>query len=249
MDSAYQQQLVEAALTGEQLRVRDGTYVRWAPGAGVELWLQVQDRDVVGIAPHFRGEAAMEVALTHRIDRSDESSLAGAFHAWANPSPESFEDGDFPFIFDLPDAARFAGLVLPRATLVQIAAFAHELQSWPDEAAFSSAQGDAQIKYATESFIPSGLFVNEGDSPAAYATFTGRVVRVESRANPFSGASFWWLRVRTLGGEVDVVADPSAVLGDLTPGGVVQGTFWLSGRLPSGLVDPSRPFWRRWMPV
>lgn len=49
--------------------------------------------------------------------------------------------------------------------------------------------------------------------------------------NPATGASFHWAKVRTLGGEVDVVADPEVLNGSLVVGGVVNGSFWLSGRL------------------
>jgi hypothetical protein len=37
--------------------------------------------------------------------------------------------------------------------------------------------------------------------------------------------------VRTLGGTVDMVADPESVEGEPTVGGAVQGSFWLSGRV------------------
>jgi head-tail adaptor len=66
------------------------------------------------------------------------------------------------------------------------------------------------------------------------ALFTGRVLDTGELTNGWSGATFLWARVRTLGGEVDVVADPEIVTGDATVGGVAQGEFWMSGRLPSG---------------
>jgi hypothetical protein len=50
--------------------------------------------------------------------------------------------------------------------------------------------------------------------------------------NETTGDAFWWARVRTLGGEIEVVADPVLLTGPVTPGAVVQGSFWLSGRLP-----------------
>ena len=249
MDTAYQERLLAAALSGEQLRARDGSYVRWAPGAGVELWLQVQAREVIGLAPHFSGDAAMRVALTERLPRPDESALAGAYRAWANPSADSPEEGDYPFIFDLPDAGRFTGLTLPRVASVQIAAFAQELRCFADEAAFDASQSEAEVKYAAESFIPSGLFVKEGEAPAAYAMFTGRVTRAERRQNPYSGGAFWYVAITTLGGAVDVVADPVVVEGEPIAGGVARGSFWLSGRLPNALADPERAFWRRWLPA
>jgi hypothetical protein len=47
--------------------------------------------------------------------------------------------------------------------------------------------------------------------------------------------------VRTLGGEVDMFADPDLLTGYLTKGGIVSGSFWLSGRLldARSLVSPN----------
>lgn len=245
MDAGYQRRLLEAALTGEQFRVRDGAYVRWAPGAGVELWLQLRERDVIGLAPHFAGDSVMPVALTQRVRRPEDSSLAGGMHAWANAFGETPESGDYPFVFEQPDAGRFAGLTLPTSTVVQLAAFGHDLRCFSDEATFDGAQAHAELKYAPESFVPSGLFLGDQELPSAHAMFTGRVLRAEQRVNPFAGGTFWAVRVRTLGGEVDVVADPAAVTGHPVADGILQGSFWLSGRLPSTLADADSEFWSR----
>jgi hypothetical protein len=77
--------------------------------------------------------------------------------------------------------------------------------------------------------------------------FTGTVVDAERLVNEYSGGDFWHARVRTLGGEVDVVADPQAIEGELVPGGIAQGLFWLSGRLSDEMADREGPFWRKWM--
>jgi hypothetical protein len=248
MDASYQRKLVTAALTGEQVRSADGTYVRWTPGAGVELWLQVQNREVIGIAPHFVGSSSMRVAITDRIPRPDESPLAGGVRAWANPPGDAPDDGDYPFVFDLPDPDRFSAVSLPCITSVQLAAFAHDFDSFQDETAFDAAQS-TEIKFAAESFIPTGTFVSEGQSPGAFAMFTGCVTHVERRVNPFSNGPFWWIKVKTFGGEIDVIADPNLIAAEPRVGSIAKGSSWLSGRLPSELADRSPTFWRRWFPA
>lgn len=248
MDESYQERLIDTALSGEQLRSRDGRYVRWSPGAGIELWLQVQHREVVGMAPHFAGPATMRIGITERVSRPDGSPMDGAFRAWANPRGDIPDEGEYPFVFDAPDTRRFTTLAIPGVTTVQLAAFAHELQCFSDEAAYDAAQSDKEVKYAAESFIPSGIFVEEGEPPAAFAIFSGRIVRAARRVNPYSGGGFWWLQVATLGGQVDIVADPALVESEPCEGGIAQGSFWLSGRLPSELADSEGPFWRRWLP-
>jgi hypothetical protein len=248
MDTSYQHRLLKVALTGEQLRFGDGSYVRWSPGAGIEIWLHVRHREVVGLAPHFVGSASMRIGITDRISRPEESPFAGAMRAWANPPGEEPDDGDYPFVFDLPDPNRFSGVELPRITSVQLAAFAHSFDHFRDSAAFDAAQQSSSgLKYAAESFIPSGTFVNEGQAPGAFAIFNGRIRRAERRFNPFSNAPFWWVQVTTLGGDVDVVVDPSILKEDPFIGGIAGGSFWLSGRLPNELADNGTSFWRRWM--
>jgi hypothetical protein len=247
MDSFYQERLVTAALAGERLPSRDGTYVRWTPGAGVEMWLHVKNREVVGLSPHFAGSASMRIGITDRIARPEESPLAGGMRAWANPPGDVPEDGDYPFVFDLPDPDRFSSVALPVITMVQLAAFAHSLDHFHDQSAFDEAQAGAELKYAAESFIPSGTFVEQSHSPGAFALFAGRIAQVERLTNPFSNGAFLAVRINTLGGAVDAVLDPTIVNGKPQVDGIAQGSFWLSGRLPNDLADKDRSFWRRWL--
>ena len=95
-------------------------------------------------------------------------------------------------------------------TEVQLAAFAHELAVFADPDAYAEANEGREMPYAAESFIPSGLFVT-GDEPepAAEAFLTGTVLAARGRLNETTGDAFWWARVRTLGGELEIVADPA----------------------------------------
>ncbi len=192
------------------------------------------DGDVVGLNPHYAGHARMRVGLVARMPRPESSVLDGAFHGWADPTDGDPESGQFPFIFDVPDYELTGAVAVPSIREVQLAAFAHELQAYESEAAYNAAQTGA-IKYAAESFIPAGLFgaaTNEPDAtPQAHAIFTGRVLDTALVTNPATGREFCWAHVRTIGGELDMVADPDLLTGYLTKGGIVSGTFWLSGRL------------------
>jgi hypothetical protein len=55
--------------------------------------------------------------------------------------------------------------------------------------------------------------------------------------NTASGGEFVWARVRTLGGEVEVAADPAIVRGEVVAGGIVTGSFWMTGRIGSAPPD------------
>jgi hypothetical protein len=129
--------------------------------------------------------------------------------------------------------------------------FAHSLECWPDDASYYSeeeerwnpsgaGQGHEERRskgLASESFIPSGTFPSSSEEdaanfvPKAEAIFTGHVLAAELLTNGHSGRKFHHVHVRTLGGEYDVVADPEVVRGEPLLSGVVQGVFWLTGRL------------------
>lgn len=232
-DDDFYQLASRARDEGEALEADNGTYVRWAPGEGIELWAQLdQDDDVIGLNPHFRGKSLMRVGLVQEVSRPEGTPLDGAFYAWANPSEDDPETGEFPFVFDVPDY-QLRRVQLPSILQVQLAAFAHELQSYESDEAYEQSQPE-KIKFASESFIPSGLFSPEGgatEPPLAHAVFTGHVRETSIITNPVTGNDFCWAKVRTLGGDVDVVADPVLLNGLLVKGGVVSGSFWLSGFL------------------
>ena len=211
----------------------DGAYLRYADRSGAELWLHLDGEGVVvDMHPHFAGEAAMPVAVTRRVARADGGPLGGAFHGWADPGADDTESGAYPFVFDAPEAALHAELELPCVAEVQLAAFAHELAVFADPDAYAEANEGRELGYAAESFIPSGLFVTGDDpEPAAEAFLTGTVLAARGRLNETTGDPFWWARVRTLGGEIEIVADPLLLSGPVAAGAVVQGSFWLSGRL------------------
>ncbi len=156
--------------------------------------------------------------------------LDGAFYGRLNPDPANPEKGTAELLFDMPDAALHRALALPAVCEVQLAAFAQRLDAYPDEIAYMEAQEGGMV-YATTSLVASGLYVRPGELPEAQLLLSGWVQETALLVNPATGLLFRWARVQTLGGEVDVVADPAVVQGVVRVGGVVSGAFWLSGRV------------------
>lgn len=89
-----------------------------------------------------------------------------------------------------------------------------------------------------QAFAYLDVFDEDLERPA-HAMLTGHVVQTGVRVNELTGVGFRWASVVTLIGEIDVVADPAVVAGEPTPGGVVEGTFWLSGRIRNIHVQSS----------
>jgi hypothetical protein len=222
---------MQAAEEGEVAVVPDGSYVKWSPGQGIELWGQLdRQQEIIGLNPHYSGQAKLKIALTKRVPSPQGTALDGGFYGWVNPDEGDPPTGEFPVVFDVPDFRCSDALKLPAIVEVQLTAFAHELKGFENESAFDESQSES-MKFAVESFIPTGLFVSEGSAERAEAIFTGYILDMSIITNPSTESEFVWVRVRTLGGEIEVVADPGVLSGSLPVGGIVSGSFWLSGRV------------------
>ena len=221
---------------GQKIESPNGSYTLWEPGNGIELWVQTNlHKRIIGMNLHFSGHSRMKVGLTRRILKIGQSILDGAFYAWAAPQRNEPESGYYPFVFDVPDYDLHNDVRVPSLATVQLTAFAHELEGFENTAAYMAAQ-ESGLSRAEESFIPSGLFTSGHrggvrEPPVAEAIFSGHVLVTQILINPVTDQRFYWARVRTLGGEVDVVADPQVVRGKVIRNGIIKGSFWLSGRL------------------
>ena len=230
----------------DTINAQAGQYLKWAPRSGEQLWLQVKHSgDAMGMNPHFEGKSSIRIALEARITRDAHTPLDGTFLAWANPPEGADTGGDYPFVFDCPDAATHDALALPATVAAQIAAFAQQITVYRSQAAYDAAQQAQGLPFGSRSFIPSGLISPSGEPvvpPESHALIAGEVIEAEERRNSVTGEPFWWALVDTVGGTFDVVIDP--VLLDNVPveaGNVISGWFWLSGRLQT--AAPPKAGW------
>ncbi len=175
----------------------------------------------------------MTVRLLNRVIHPKNTVLQGAFHGWANPHAGLTPDGDYPFCFSVPDYRMHDGLTLPTEVSVQLAAFPNELLAFDNREVVRSS--NTWMKdMAGEACIPTGTFLPGGqkiDPPKPEIMFAGTVLDTSQLTNPVTRQPFFWARVRTLGGELDVVADPTAVKGTIKKNGIVGSMCWLSGRI------------------
>ncbi|GGJ44955.1 hypothetical protein [Deinococcus roseus] len=211
---------------GQQIQTTQGKYIFWNVGSGIELWGQLDQNNVfIGLNPHFSGRSRLSMGLTRKVT-SDPQDLDGAYYAWAGAQTGP-EDGEYPLLFDCPDFLVHARMMLPSIHRVQVAAFAHDLKVYTNEKHYQEAR-ESGPAFATESFIPSGLF---GDREQPYGMFTGTVQYAFTITNPVTQETFHHAVVKTLGGEYDVIIHPDLLYSDLQPGNIVQGNFWLTGKI------------------
>jgi hypothetical protein len=235
---------LRAAKSGTPLTTPYGTYIRWDIGGGPQLWVQIKQdtRIILGWHTHFAGRAQMRLALTRRMLTQDNDPLEGAFHGWADPRTDDATEGQYPLLFHAPNFAMYDYLSLPAVRTVQLTAFAHSLSVYPGDEEYFAAQ-TTTVKFAAESFLPLGLFPakDRPDAPPVpFAQFAGHVLKAASLTNPMTGIPYHWARIRTVGGEADMVADTQTYGGAIAEGNVVSGRFWLSGHIvdtPKSLVQ------------
>ena len=169
-----------AAEDAERISTPRGEYLKWAPPSGEQLWLQITpEGDAMGMNAHFAGKSSVRVAVEAKVTRPSHTPLDGTFLAWANPSGDAASAGDYPFVFDCPDAATHLELPLPSTVTAQVAAFAQQVSLYESAAAYVSSQAAEGVSSPSRSFIPSGLMSPDGtprDPPEPHALLAGHVL-------------------------------------------------------------------------
>jgi hypothetical protein len=224
------QKLIDLVIEqGDVIEVSNGYYIVLDDSSGIQLVVQAdKNRNIVGMNPHFRGEGSFMTGISW-MKEIENYPLDGRIKVWVNPPEDNFELGDFPFIFDVPNYQTLTDeLHAGDIGFFQIAAFAHEFKLFSTEEEFRMKQ-ENELSMAVESFIPGEIFGDESRMTEAF--FTGRIMKVEYKMNPYNQQSFCYLHVKTLGGMIDVVADMDLLHTAPVIDGVIQGTFWLSGIL------------------
>jgi len=237
-----------------------GYYYRWLSESGSELWVHLANEaqqggdeklTIVGVTPFFDGEARIPVRVMKKRQRPSDNAFEGAVFVEIAPGPRPHQCATVALL-DVVDYAVWANRVGPFLAHAQVTAFTHELTFFPNEDAFAATQAKEQVKFAPESFFASGLFsmpeqaggqtvfhdpsADEFNAPSR-AFLTGRVLSAEARRNSITGQLFHTALVKTLGGTIDLVADETQIQGELKPGYIVQGEFWLCARLIEETVE------------
>lgn len=229
--------LMQVLGKAKEIRGPNGFYLKFSDISGAEIYLQGNfNGELIGFNPHFAGKSRRSVGLTKVIER-DSSELDGGFHAWAAPSGEGVEiSGEYPFVFDVPDFRINKINEFPVIRAIQLTAFAsNDFEIFQSEAAFYASQ-DSEPKFSSNFFIPSGLFLPDEkmisiEPPRPIGIFAGEIKEFELKTNHHTSEKFYWFLVETLGGDIDVAADPKLISAEPKIGGFVRGQFWLSGRL------------------
>jgi tetratricopeptide (TPR) repeat protein len=238
-DSVFNHYLAINQFNGQVIELGAGCYRRLADGAGVELWLEENGQgNPTQMNPHFAGATRMRVRIVNRLVTPRGETVNNAFAAWADPEGEHDDQpGAYPFVFDSPDFHLYDAMELPLIEEVQIAIFAEDVRVYRNEEEFRAADETGPLPLAVESFVPLDRLMAQGSLTFAYAKISGHVMETRIIENLLTPESFCWARLRTYGGEVDMVADPALLERLPVAGDIVFGYFWISGRIPGRYAD------------
>ena len=239
-----------------------GDYAVYRDASGAALWIGInQDNEFFSAEPYFSGRLqsvwVSHVAANQYDDGFDDGT--GFAHVCQNGSASENGEcvyGDYPFIVDIPDIASFPQTTVGTAQKIAVCAFAESAELFASEAAFAASQETQELKWAAQSFIPSGMFIDEnapeGARPAARALFTGIVRTAEKRHNTLTQQPFYYCEIATFGGVWSVVYPAEAFADTPQQGNVIQGEYWLTGRLADALAPEATPqapqkqgFWQK----
>jgi hypothetical protein len=186
----------------------------------------------------------MRLGIVAPIERPGQSELDGSFYAWVNPSSaDGPASGDYPLVFDCPDAAMHDDLELPCVAPVQLAGFAHHLEIWDSVAEFDrGARRGRQRSWRRGPSSRPGCCAPEGvedpPPPVAYAIINGHGAGGRGAREPADRAC------ATSGRRWRPTAGPSTwsrrwalVTREIREGSVLSGGFWLSGQIVDDADD------------
>ena len=218
-----------------------GEYAIWRSRTGAEIWFHIEGTDAVGVneraiaglTPFYEGGRSTQLVITDVVRRTGYNPFEGAFQAKFGGTGD---DAGIPLVFDAVNFAAYADRKLPVRLKVKLSGFAREVKAYPTEAEYYAAQ-TREPAFASRSFVPIGMFSPDpGDSadkqpPSSYAALTGSILEARRLENEATGRGFQWLLVDTVGGVIDIVADPDVVSGDVVEGATVEVICFMFGRI------------------
>ncbi len=222
------------------IEVEEGFYLKFTDSSGAELWLIFNDgEELVATTPSYDGYSKRTVFLTSSIQHQN-CCLSASIYSWAGSfSQDDHDYGVYPFVFEYPGVKSISEFHLPVKADVQISAFVVEIQYFEQEKEFALAQSKEEIELSPQSFIPVGLFSEQGelvdDAISNFAFFSGQIKDCNRLKNSITNQEFYWLLIDTLGGEVDVLANLSHFKHEPQINGIIMGEFLLYGKLTSPL--------------
>ncbi len=246
-----------AISTKRRVISNDGEYRIWRSPAGAEVWLHYPKRrptlrtgtakpdrseppkpfdpidDLMGLSGAHAGASDVRMKLTRSLRIAAGNPLEGVCVAMlgsrrANEKPIAFSFEHVGF------AAERLGA--PIEARVQLTGLAQKIWAYRTEAAYLAAT-PAHRLIGRGAMVDvnvnerADLVLTYRPKPGCLWLVTGEVKRSVRLVNPVTSAPYYWLQLQTDRGDIDVVASPSVIDGDVSVGHTVQTVVSMAGRI------------------
>lgn len=240
-DDEFFELAVEKSPHAEQYETsNNGTYLCWQENDdfGPELWMQVQDDELMGIDPYFRGKSEMSVRVESVVEYEHQSPLDARLYVWLGAELDNPDSGICPCAIDMLSFYTFGDLQFPFVETLSVAAFPQEIEIYASEDDYyknntrlsevgGSENDDETPHLAAESLIPIGVFgEDENSTPEPYVMLSGKVIETKVMENSDTKNKYTWALVKTLGGTIDVIINEKDVTAPVVVDGIISGVFW-----------------------
>ena len=226
-----------------------GEYRVWHGTSGAEVWLHYPRRDpaekrgagkpfdaigeLKGLTVRQRGASDITMRLVTSVGVSADNPLDGA--CIASLAPLRGGGRPVPFVFEHVGFAT-EPVEHPIMARVQVTGLAHKITAYPSEKAYLAATPGRRLLgrgsvIAVEPDEIRDVNLIYRSPPGALWLVTGTVRRTICLKNPDSGSPYVWVLLETDRGDIDVVANPSVIVGDVSIGHTLQAVVSMSGRI------------------
>jgi hypothetical protein len=215
-----------AASGTSERRADGGRMIVWHDPSGATMVLNLDANGLIVCAkPSFDAVSRIKVA-THSFTPDADCRFCDRLLGDVLPEDSS----PLPSLYvELDDLGTSRNQVpLGRSVWVAVTAFAERLKVWRDQSEYDASQRSDKIPFASECLL---LIGGTFKPPQACVDMMATVVTVETRRNTATGTNFVYAFVRTSGADLGVVAREIDLPDGLRPGNIVDGRFWLVGRV------------------
>ncbi len=226
---------------GKRIPTDFGSYAKWEMGNGFEFWGKIDKSDYFyDFNPHFSGNSRIKAKMGKIINKNLWKKNEKYLKCMINLDDEEYRA--IPIMFDSPDIESYDKIKRSQDISISVSGIAYDIGVYEDVNDFFKLESNAhsktnsarkELNNKTELFLPLGalkrnLFKAKLKTKAFIA---GYVLDTKIIENEYSKLTTCWAKVKTLGGEIDILVDEEILERKIYKGSYVVGFFWLSGRI------------------
>ncbi|NLT15728.1 MAG: hypothetical protein GXY05_15485 [Clostridiales bacterium] len=203
----------------------------------VEFWIAGNEEGQIEAVSFNAVSSNRNLLKIDRIVDEDDSPIPTICAWYSSEVAHRTQDDygiEYPIVFEAVNYGLRKQTEAEEIIQVQLTAFANNMSIYEDDKAYYKLSNSPM---APESFIPSGTFTpdgNETDPPTADAIFCGHILYAERLFNSKGGLWYWHIAATCQGCVFDILASDELAAEAPKAGGVVSGSFWLSGKIFAG---------------